>query len=273
MRNLKNLLDSFPNTEKMPALFIGHGSPMNAIEENEFVAKFREVGKNIPRPTAVLCISAHWQTSGTQVTAMSQPKTIHDFGGFPKALYEVEYPASGSPELAETTQSLIGKNAVELDYSWGFDHGSWTVLRHMYPDASIPIIELSLDYRKSPKEHYELAKKLAVLRKKGILILGSGNLVHNLRQIAWRKFNEDDYAYDWAREAQTVFNNLIENRNHDSLISYQKLGTAAQLAVPTPEHYLPLLYVLASQESTDELQFFNDKAVAGSLTMTSVKLK
>lgn len=257
----------------MPVLFLGHGSPMNAIEENEFVQGFRKVGEEIPRPNAILCISAHWETRGTYVTAMENPRTIHDFGGFPRALYEVQYPAPGSPELAEETRQLITSAPVGLDDKWGLDHGAWSVIKHMYPDANVPVIQMSLDVNRSPQQHYELAKEIASLRKKGVLIVGSGNMVHNLRMVAWDKLNADEYGYDWAYEASSKFKELIANDEHRRLAIYQAEGRPFQLSVPTPEHYLPLLYALALKEGKDEVSFFNDKAVGGSLTMTSVKIQ
>jgi len=260
------------STTKMPVLFIGHGSPMNAIEENEFVEGFGHIGKSIPKPEAILCISAHWETRGTFVTAMEHPKTIHDFGGFPKALYEVQYPAPGSPELAGGIKSLIKATNVEMDYKWGLDHGAWSVIKHLYPDASVPVIEMSLDYYQTPQYHYDLMKELTPLRKKGVLIIGSGNMVHNLGLVAWDKFDSDNFAFDWALEASEKMKKYILNGDHKNLINYRCHGNAFELAIPTPEHYLPLLYALALKEVNEEVQLFNDKAVAGSLTMTSVKI-
>jgi 4,5-DOPA dioxygenase extradiol len=245
---------------------------MNAIEENEFVAGFREVGKTLPRPKAILCVSAHWETRGTQVTAMEHALTIHDFGGFPPQLYEVEYPAPGSPELAAETKKMITKTEVRLDHKWGLDHGCWSVVKHLYPAADVPVIQLSLDYYQTPQAHYDLAKELAALRNKGILIIGSGNLVHNLGRVAWDKLNEVGYAFDWATEANETMKKYILNGDHAKLIDYKSLGKAMDLAVPTPEHFLPLLYILALKEENETISLFNDKAVAGSLTMTSVKI-
>ena len=270
---LNKAAQSFSNTSKMPVLFLGHGSPMNAIEENEFVAGFRKVGKEIEKPQAILCISAHWETKGTYVTAMPQPRTIHDFGGFPKELFNVEYPAPGSPELALETKNLLTKTEVVLDDDkWGLDHGAWSVIKHMYPEADIPVIQMSLDYSKPPQYHYELAKELAGLRQKGVLIVGSGNMVHNLRKVAWNKLNEADYAFDWARTANKKMTDYITDGNHHPLINYSSQGKEFKLAIPTPEHYLPLLYTLALQGDKDDVQLFNNKAVGGSLTMTSVKI-
>lgn len=264
---------AFSNTEKMPVLFMGHGSPMNAIEENEFVRGFREAGKSIPKPQAVLCVSAHWETRGTYVTAMQKPATIHDFGGFPRELYEVQYPAPGSPELATQTKELIKKTEIGLDDKWGLDHGCWSVVKHLYPDADVPVIQLSLDHFQTPQYHYELAKELATLRDKGVLIIGSGNMVHNLRMVAWDKLNADSYGYDWALEAREKMNNYILNGDHQQLINYSSQGRPFELAIPTPEHYMPLLYVLALKDVKDKISLFNDKPVGGSLTMTSVKIE
>ncbi len=256
---------------KLPVLFIGHSSPMNGIEDNEFSRTWTKYGKEIPRPTAVLVVSAHWLTKGTHITAMENPKTIHDFGGFPQALFDVQYPAKGSPELASETTKLVTTTAVELNHDWGLDHGTWTVVRHMYPDADIPVLQLSIDYGKPPQYHYDLAKQLASLRKKGVLIIGSGNMVHNLRMVAWDKLGEGEFGFDWANEINQVFKEKIAIGDSKSLIHYETLGSAARLAIPTPDHYYPLLYTLGLQDSRDEVSFFNDKAVGGSLTMTSVK--
>ncbi|MBS1511561.1 MAG: 4,5-DOPA dioxygenase extradiol [Bacteroidetes bacterium] len=272
LNELHSATASFQPTEKMPVLFLGHGSPMNAIEENEFVKGFREAGQHIPKPKAILCVSAHWETRGTFVTAMEHPKTIHDFGGFPKALYEVQYPAPGSPELAQQTKAAVTKTAVGLDQSWGLDHGAWSVLKHVYPNADVPIIQMSLDYTQTPQFHFDLAKELAVLRNKGVLIVGSGNMVHNLRMVAWDKLNTDNYGYDWAIEANAKMKSYITNGSFDHLINYRSQGKAFELSIPSPEHYLPLLYTLALKDDKDPLHFFNDKAVGGSLTMTSVKI-
>jgi 4,5-DOPA dioxygenase extradiol len=246
---------------------------MNAIEENEFVRGFREIGRTIPKPSAILCISAHWETNGTFVTAMEKPKTIHDFGGFPKALYEVQYPAPGSPELAIEAKDLVTKTEVGLDQKWGLDHGCWSVVKHLYPEADVPVIQLSLDQSRDPQYHYDLAKELASLRKKGVLIIGSGNMVHNLRMVAWDRLNDDEYGYDWALEASDKMKNFILSGDHQQLVNYKSQGRAFEMAIPTPEHYLPLLYALALKEKNETIDLFNDKAVGGSLTMTSVKIE
>jgi 4,5-DOPA dioxygenase extradiol len=230
------------------------------------------MGQEIPKPKAVLVVSAHWLTRGSHVTAMEEPKTIHDFGGFPQELFDVHYPAKGSPALAEETARLVTLTNVGLDHDWGLDHGTWTVVRHMYPDADIPVLQFSIDYAKPPEYHYNLAKELAALRKKGVLIIGSGNMVHNLRMIDWRKLNEPDYGYDWAVEMNELFKQKIAYGSHKDLIDYQNLHKAAMLAVPTPDHYYPLLYSLGLQGSKDDISFFNDRLVGGSLNMTSVKI-
>ena len=273
MTSLYNFGKSLPETDyTFPVFFIGHGSPMNGIEHNEFSNQWAQLGKTLPKPKAVLVVSAHWLTNGSYITAMENPKTIHDFGGFPKELYEVQYPVKGNPALAEETTKLITNTQLHLDHEWGLDHGTWTVVRHIYPDADVPVLQFSIDYNKPPQYHYDLAKQLLSLRKKGVLIIGSGNMVHNLRMIAWDKLQESSYGYDWALEINQIFKNKISNKDHQDLINYQKLGTAAQLAIPTPDHYYPLLYTLALQEDNDDISFFNDKAVGGSLTMTSVKI-
>lgn len=272
----KEIFDMLSDTESnvsMPALFVGHGNPMNAIEENEFVTGFRNTAASIPKPRAVLCISAHWETKGSFLTAMATPKTIHDFGGFPKALFDVQYPAKGSPVLADETKSLVKKTEIGLDNQWGLDHGCWSVLKHFYPQADIPVVQLSLDYSQPPQYHYELAKELYQLRKKGVLIIGSGNLVHNLGKIDWANMNKIGFAYDWATIANEKMKNLMLENDHKQLINYRSLGKEVELAIPTPEHYLPLLYILALKQENENLSFFNDKAVGGSLTMTSVKIE
>jgi len=271
--NLKNIMGSGESTEFMPLLFVGHGSPMNAIEVNEFVLSWRNLGKTLPRPNAILCISAHWETSGTYVTAMAKPPTIHDFGGFPNALYEVQYPAPGSPELASGVKQAITGTNVGLDQKWGLDHGSWSVIRNIYPEADIPVVELSLDWHRTPQDHYDLAKELVKLREKGVLIIGSGNIVHNLRMLAWAHAGEPEYGFDWAITANNLFKRLILEKNHKELIGYSTLGKEVSLAVPTPDHYIPLLYILALMKENESVSFFNDKTIMGSLSMTSLLIK
>ncbi|MBI1780952.1 MAG: 4,5-DOPA dioxygenase extradiol [Sphingobacteriales bacterium] len=272
LNELNKMTSPLSNTDRMPVLFLGHGSPMNAIEENEFVTGFRNISKEIPKPNAILCVSAHWETKGTFVTAMEHPRTIHDFGGFPEALFKVEYPAPGSPDLAKETKEIVKKTEVGLDDKWGLDHGAWSVIKHLYPKADVPVIQMSLDYYQTPQYHYELSKELATLRNKGVLIVGSGNMVHNLGMVAWDKLKADNYGYDWALEASEKMKRFILNGDHSSLINYNAQGKPFQLSIPTPEHYLPLLYTLALKEETDNVSLFNDKAVAGSLTMTSVMI-
>ncbi|MBS1652394.1 MAG: 4,5-DOPA dioxygenase extradiol [Bacteroidetes bacterium] len=269
---LKPIFDFVTEENKMPVLFLGHGSPMNAIEDNEFVEGFKKIGKQLNTPKAIIVISAHWETKGTFVTAMEKPRTIHDFGGFPDELFKVQYPAPGSPQLAKSTKEIITKTVVSLDEQWGLDHGTWSVVKHLYPMANIPIIQLSIDYTKDAQYHYDLAKELSQLREKGVLIIGSGNMVHNLGLINWQKLSADNYAYDWTIEASSKMKEFILSDNHAALINYKQQGKAFDLSIPSPEHYLPLLYVLALKNKQDAVDLFNDKAVAGSLTMTSVKI-
>jgi 4,5-DOPA dioxygenase extradiol len=271
---LNKIIEHGENTGKMPVLFVGHGSPMNAIEDNSFSREMKLVGKNLPKPKAILMISAHWETNGTFVTAQDMPPTIHDFGGFPKQLFETNYPAPGSKWLREETQKSVTLAKVSQDEHWGFDHGCWSVTKNMFPDADIPLIQLSLDYTKDPQYHYDLAKELTVLRDKGVLIIGSGNMVHNFSyaQLKGTDFNEP-YGHDWALTSNEKFKKLIIDGDHSSLIHYKNQGKEINLAVPTPEHYLPLLYILALQSKQETVTFFNDVAVAGSFTMTSVLIK
>lgn len=255
----------------MPVLFVGHGSPMNGIEDNGFSRQWEQTARGIRTPKAVLVISAHWLTRGTFITAMDHPKTIHDFGGFPDELYAVQYPAPGNPGLAAETRALISSTNVGLDHDWGLDHGAWTVVRSMYPEATIPVLQLSIDYGKPAAYHYKLAKELAALRKKGVLVIGSGNMVHNLRMLAWDKLDQPGFGYDWAIEMHELFKKKITEADHAALINYESLGAAAKLAIPTPDHYFPLLYVLGLQNKNESPVFFNDQLLAGSLNMTSVQ--
>ncbi len=271
INSLNKFLDDSQNTAKMPVLFLGHGSPMNAIEENEFVEGFRNVSGQIEKPIAILVISAHWETRGTYVTAMSQPQTIHDFGGFPQALFDVQYPAPGSPDLARATKEIVSSRTIQLDDKWGLDHGAWSVVRHLYPDADVPVIQMSIDYKQSPMSHYALAKELTKLRHKGVLIIGSGNMVHNLGMVSWKHLNST-YGFDWALEASEKMKSYILSKDHAPLINFKSQGQAFDLAIPTPEHYLPLIYSLALQDDKDDISLFNDSPVAGALTMTSVKI-
>lgn len=250
-----------------PALFIGHGSPMNALEHNTQVQQWRSVVQG-NRPKVILMISAHWYTKGTAVTAMTSPKTIHDFYGFPEKLHQVQYPAPGSPELAAELQALFAPIPVQLDLNWGLDHGAWSVLIHMFPQADIPVVQLSLDQDLSPAGHLELAKKLAPLRQQGVMILGSGNVVHNLRMLDWQSTKPPL----WAEQFNRQIKEFLLQKNFAAIAQYQHLGEAARLAVPHPDHFLPLLYVLGSMLETDEISVFNDEILYGALSMLSVKL-
>lgn len=249
---------------KMPALFVGHGSPMNAVEDNEFSQAWRGLGRSLPRPTAIVCVSAHWETLESAVTAVPEPKTIHDFFGFPEELNQKEYPAAGSPDLAARVQQLTGAQA---DLKWGLDHGAWSVLCRMYPQADIPVVQLSLDRLKTAQQHYDFARQLQSLREEGVLILGSGNIVHNLRMVIF-----EDTAYDWAVEFDQQVKRWIVNGDHQSIIHYESQGRAAALAVNTAEHYLPLLYVLGLQQPDDPVKFHTEKVTYGSLSMRCVQI-
>ena len=254
----------------MPVLFVGHGTPMNAIEENEFSRTWEKLGRELSRPEAVLCISAHWEDSASWVTAMEQPKTIHDFGGFPDKLYEQQYPAPGAPALADEMASHLTEYGIEKDYGWGLDHGTWSVLRHMYPQADIPVVQLSIDYTKGMRYHYELGRSLSFLRRRGVLVIGSGNMVHNLGMVKWKGGEIDNgFAYDWAEELNERMKRALLTGDHESLIDYKSLSEYPRLGIPTEEHYIPLIYALGLQSEGDSLVFFNDKVVGGSLSMTS----
>lgn len=272
LSSLKTATDTFAATERMPVLFLGHGNPMNALADNNFTQGFQQMAKTLPKPRAILCISAHWETKGTFVTAMQKPETIHDFGGFPQALFDLQYPAPGSPELAVETQKLITSIPVGLSNDWGLDHGCWSVIKFLYPNADIPIVEMSIDYTKPASYHYELGKELAALRRKGVLIVGSGNTVHNLRLAAWDKMMVPGYAFDWAHTANEKMKKMILEDDHQSLIHFDKQGREFELAVPTPEHYIPMLYTLAIKEKDEKATVFNDALVAGSLNMLSIKI-
>ncbi len=254
-------------TETMPVIFVGHGSPMNAIEENEYVQGWRTLASTIPVPTAILCISAHWLTRGTHVLGLSTPPTIHDFYGFPESMYALSYAAPGAPALAEETAALLrASKAVDLANDWGFDHGTWSILMRMYPKANIPVYQLSLDTQDAPAKHYELGTLLRSLRERGVLIVGSGNIVHNLRLLRF-----DGKNYDWAVEFDEKMKTFIESRNDQDIINYEKLGTIAMLSVPTNDHFLPLLYTLGASDKKDPIAFYNAKTDIGSISMRSVK--
>ena len=265
---LAEMITLFPETDvRLPALFVGHGSPTNAIEDNEFSRSWAETGSALPRPRASLCVSAHWETQGAYVTAMRKPRTIHDFAGFPRALFEMQYPAPGSPALARLAQETLKQSVVAPDEAWGLDHGAWSVLTRMFPAADIPVVQLSLDRGQAPEAHYELARDLRALRKRGVLILGSGNIVHNLGRLVWQ-----DTVYDWAVEFDETMRRLILAADHSAIIHYERLGQAARLAVPTNEHFLPLLYVLALREHDEAIRFFAEKVTLGAISMRSLQI-
>jgi 4,5-DOPA dioxygenase extradiol len=251
----------------MPAVFFGHGSPMNALGHNRYTQAWREFGRTAPRPTAVLAISAHWFVPGTAVTATAKPQTIHDFGGFPRALSEFQYPAPGDPAFAQHVREMLAPLAVHADEKWGLDHGTWSVLTHVYPKADIPVVQLSIDSTQTPAFHYELGKRLAPLRDEGVLIAGFGNVVHNLGKLNWK---EDAPALDWAKRFNDAVRERVINRDHQPLVDYESLGNDAGLSIPTPEHYLPLLYILGLQEQDQAASVLVDGIQNASISMLSV---
>jgi 4,5-DOPA dioxygenase extradiol len=268
--NSADFLKSIRNEEpsnKMPVLFIGHGNPMNAITDNRYTQSWNELGKLLVRPKAILCISAHWLTRGTYVTMAEIPKTIHDFGGFPEELYKQQYPAPGAVDYARSTIESVRDYSIMEDHEWGLDHGTWSILMNMYPLANIPVYQLSIDFNKTPEYHFELGRELTFLRNKGVLIIASGNIVHNLRQVKWSGYQK---PYDWAIEFDNFVKKKIENADSRSLIEYQKLGHVSELAQPTNDHYLPLLYAAGLREKKDSYHFFNDSFDMGSMSMRSV---
>ena len=255
---------------RMPAIFFGHGNPMNALADNSFTQAWREIGRSIPKPKSILCISAHWYIPGVAVTAMERPRTIHDFGGFPRELFEVQYPAPGSPELATRVNELLGGDVIEDESSWGLDHGTWSVLCHVFPDADIPIVQLSINETEPARFHYDLAKKLAPLRDEGVLVVGSGNIVHNLHTYAWGK--HDVEPFDWAVRFEARARDMMLAGNHDPLVDYELLGRDAMLAAPTPDHYLPLLYILGLRHADDTVTFPVEGFDGGSISMLTVNI-
>ncbi len=269
LSDLYRITDETTPTERMPLLFVGHGNPLNAIEDNSFSHAWIELGKSLPKPKAILSISAHWLTRGTRVLSVERPKTIHDFGGFPPELYAVQYNAPGAPQFAKETQQLLLQHHVHLDDEWGFDHGTWSVLKRMYPQADVPVYQLSIDYGKPMSYHYELAKDLSALRDRGVMIIGSGNIVHNLQKV---NFQNNSQPYDWAVEFDATIKKWIESGNHGAIVNFQRLGQLSSLAHPTYDHFLPLLYVLGVQHKKDLLSFFNDQFDMGSVSMRSMIL-
>ena len=268
LSGLEKVLGEKPSSDRMPAMFVGHGTPMNAIEDNQYSRKWAEIGASLPKPRAIVSVSAHWLTNGTKVTAMPRPKTIHDFGGFPQALFDVQYSAPGEPQLAQEASTMLAPKYVSLDEDWGFDHGTWSVLRQMYPKADIPVIQLSLDYSAPIQEHLDLAKKLQGLRDRGVLVLGSGNVVHNLRALS-----VEGKKFDWATEFDHFVEKNLLDKNDQALVDFQKLGSVAKMAHPTYEHYLPLLYVAGIRDAKDKLAFFNEGIDYGSISMRSFVLQ
>lgn len=259
-----------PGAVRTPALFFGHGNPMNALGENAWTRGWAALGASLPRPSAILCVSAHWYKAGVAVTAMSRPRTIHDFGGFPPALYEVQYPAPGDPELAAHVAQLLDPVRVTLDQSWGLDHGTWSVLKHVFPAADIPIVQLSIDETRPPAWHFQIARKLAPLREEGVLIAGSGNLVHNLHAYSWGRHAVE--PYDWAVRFEKLAREAMTAADFAPLVDYESLGRDAALSAPTPDHYLPLLYVLAQHRAGEPVLFPVEGFDGGSISMLSVRV-
>ncbi len=272
LSSLNLILDEKESSDLMPVLFVGHGSPMNALETNVYTKNWKKIAGEIQKPKAILCISAHWLTKGSLITAVDNPLTIHDFGGFPDELFNIQYPAKGSLDLAKDAQKLFPNDLLHLDFEWGLDHGTWSVLNQMYPLADVPTLQLSIDYNKPASYHFQLAQYLQNLRKRGVLIIGSGNMVHNLGMVAWDKINEENYGFDWAIEANNLFKKHILDRNFEPLFDYAKLGKSMQLSIPTPDHFYPLIYSLGLVKEKEELTIFNDYTMAGSLSMTSLKI-
>lgn len=250
---------------KMPIIFVGHGSPMNAIEDNQFTRNWKEMAKAIPKPEAIVSISAHWFTKGTKIMDEENPKTIYDMYGFPKALYEIIYNAPGNPKLARVAKSLISKDSV-FDNSWGIDHGTWSVLVHMYPEREIPVFQISIDGFAPPEAHYQIGKELKSLREQGVLLFGTGNIVHNLRKI---NSAMPDKGFEWAHQFDDYIKENILNGNHENVVNYMSLGESANLAVPTPDHFNPILYILGAADPDDKVTVYNEDFILGSVSMTS----
>ncbi len=269
LHELKKIIDTLPSMPRMPVLFVGHGSPMNALEQNIYTRSWKDLGEKLPRPSAILSISAHWITEGTFVHVEAKPKIIHDFYGFPKELYALTYPCPGAPEVASATQEILTPTIVLPDSQWGIDHGTWVVLHHMFPNADIPVFQMSIDVSRSHEQHYELGRLLMPLREKGVLIMGSGNLVHNLGRI---DFNEEAVPFDWALEFDTQAKNLLQDGDHRALINYENLGQSAAISIPTPDHYWPLLYALGLQEKNESLTFPVEGISHGSISMRAIKI-
>lgn len=256
--------------QTLPAIFFGHGNPMNALLDNRYTEAWRQIGGKLIRPKAILSISAHWYVPETGVTISTSPRTIHDFGGFPRELYQVQYPAPGDPDLARRVQKMLAPLEVRLDNSWGLDHGTWSVLRHVYPDADIPIVQLSIDETQPASFHFEIGRKLAPLRNEGVLIVGSGNLVHNLHTYAWGRHTTD--AYDWAVRFETEAKQMMMSGEYKSLVDYERLGPEAMLSIPTPDHYLPMLYIIATRQQNESVTFPVEGVDGGSISMLSVQI-
>ncbi len=256
-------------SDLMPVLFLGHGNPMNTLLDNKYTRAWDEMGRTLPRPKVILSISAHWFNSGTAVTAMPFPQTIHDFGGFPQELYEIEYPAPGAPDFAAQLRKVITSVDVVADMNWGLDHGTWSVLRHLYPDADVPVVQLSIDKTQPAIFHYRIGREISVLRNEGVLIVGSGNLVHNLYEYSWDQRAAN--PYEWALRFETEVRSLLKKGDDDTLVAYEKMGRDAQLSIPTPDHYFPFIYTLGARSKNDAISFPVEGFDGGSVSMLSVK--
>ena len=256
-------------SDPMPAVFVGHGNPMNVVSKNAYTESWASIGKTVPRPKAILAVSAHWYVPATAVTANAAPPTIHDFGGFPRELYEIQYPAPGSPDLARRVSALLAPVSAPLDESWGLDHGTWSVLHHMFPRADVPVVQIAIDETKPPRFHYELGRRLAPLRDEGVLVLGSGNIVHNLHAYAWGQRGVG--PYDWAARFEARARELLLQGDDQPLVDYEKMGEAAMMSVPTPDHYLPLLYVMGLRRQHDRVRLPVEGVDGGSVSMLAVQ--
>lgn len=270
LKDLEKIAGSKVSSDLMPLMFIGHGNPMNALWDNDFTQHLQQIGKSIDKPKAILVVSAHWLTKGTHVSINPNPETIHDFGGFPQALFDVQYPAKGAPDIAKEVAKNVTYTKIHEVDEWGLDHGAWTVLKFIYPEADVPVFQLSIDITKGPEYHYQLAKQLAFLRKRGVLIMGSGNIVHNLRRVDFHNIQAP--VYDWAAEFDTLVKEKILSGDHQPLLDYQKQGTSAQISVPTNDHYLPMLYILGLADKKEEIKFTYEGFQNASISMRSFRV-
>ncbi|MCC6283471.1 MAG: 4,5-DOPA dioxygenase extradiol [Saprospiraceae bacterium] len=273
LQDFPKISDMLPKSEKMPVWFVGHGSPMNALEDNPFTRSLRKMGEtmqNRQKPSAILVVSAHWLTRGSFVNVIPKPETIHDFGGFPQALFDAQYPAPGAPEIAKETAKL--STLLHESDDWGIDHGAWTILMHLFPNADIPVFQMSIDYHQPMQYHFDLAKEIRALRERGVLVIGSGNIVHNLRMSMARFQNNDASPFDWAVEFDNWVHEKIEKRDFQSLTDYEKAGTAGKLSVPTVDHYVPLLYTLGLADDKEAIKQTYEEVSFGGMSMRTFQV-